>query len=288
MARRLLITGASGYVGGELAERAVRAGWTVVGTGATRSPNRDVFARGDALAARLDVRDAAAVRRLVTDVAPDAVVHAAYLQDGPEARAVVVDGSAHVAGAARAAGARLVHLSSDLVFAGDGDRPLREDDRAAPVLDYGRAKADAEAAVAAADPGAVVVRTSLVFGGPGAPVSRHEKLALEVARSARDLVFFADELRCPVQVGDLADALLELAERPGVAGPLHVAGADVVDRLTFARLVCASRGVDDGALRPGVTPPGRPRNCALDTSRAAALLQTQLRGVREVLVGRSA
>ena len=280
---RLLVTGASGYLGGEVAERAAAAAWAVVGTGATRSPRRDVFLRGDALAVRLDVRDPEAVARVVRDVRPDAVVHCAYVQDGPDVQAVVVDGSVHVARAARAAGARLVHLSSDLVFAGDGDRPLREDDPVAPVLPYGQAKAEAEAAVAQADPGAVLVRTSLILGGPGAEASRHEEVVEAVARGERDQAFYADELRSPVQVGDLASALLELCERPGVAGPLHVAGPDVVDRLELARLVCASRGLDASALRAGRTPPGRPRACALDVSRAAALLRTPVRGVRAVL-----
>lgn len=280
---RLLVTGASGYLGGEVAEVAARAGWTVVGTGATRSPSRDVFARGEALAARLDVRDARAVARLTADTRPDAVVHCAFVQDGPDARDVIVDGSRNVALAARQAGARLVHLSSDLVFAGDTGRPLREDDPVAPVLAYGRAKAGAETAVAWADPGAVLVRTSLILGGPGAELSRHEETILAVARGERDMAFFTDEVRCPVAVGDLAGAILELCERPGVAGPLHLAGGDAVDRLALARMVCAAYGEDDGGLRGAPTPPGRPRACVLDASRAAALLQTRLRGVREVL-----
>ncbi|HYF25066.1 MAG TPA: sugar nucleotide-binding protein [Baekduia sp.] len=280
---RLLVTGASGYLGGEVAERAARAGWTVVGTCWSRSPARDAFRRGDALAVRLDVRDAADVERVVADVRPDAVVHCAYRQDGGDADTVTADGTAHVAAAARRARARLVHLSSDLVFAGDLGRALREDDPVAPVLAYGAAKARAEAAVLVADPGAVVVRTSLVYGGPGAVRSRHEDLALAAARGEQGIAFYADEHRSPVQVGDLARALLELCERPGVAGPLHVAGAEGVDRLTFARLICAAHGVDDAALRAGRVPPGRPGDCVLDVSRAAALLDAPLRGVRAVL-----
>ncbi|WP_205696426.1 sugar nucleotide-binding protein [Conexibacter sp. SYSU D00693] len=280
---RLLVTGASGFLGGEVAERAVRAGRTVAGTCHTTSPAREVFLRGDAVAVRLDVRDAEAVARVVDDVRPDAVVHCAYVQDGPAAEATIVEGSRHVAAAARAVGARLVHLSSDVVFAGDLGRPLREDDPPAPVFPYGAAKARAEEEVAAADPGAVLVRTSLVFGGPGAERSKHEALAIAVARGEREMAFFTDEVRCPVQVGDLAAAVLELAARPGVAGPLHVAGTEAVDRLTFARLACEAAGVDASGLRGAPSPPGRPRDCALDVSRALALLETPLRGVSEVL-----
>jgi dTDP-4-dehydrorhamnose reductase len=88
-------------------------------------------------------------------------------------------------------------------------------------------------------------------------------------------VFFVDELRCPVQVDDLAAALVELC-RQEVAGPLHVAGPEAVSRWEFAALV-AGRPV---AGAPA--PPGRPLDCRLDCGRAAALLATRLRGVRSV------
>ena len=68
-----------------------------------------------------------------------------------------------------------------------------------------------------------------------------------------------------------------------MSGPLNVAGADAVSRLEFARLVVAARGGDPDAVRGGPHPPGRPGDCALDCSRAAALLRTRLRGVRDVL-----
>jgi dTDP-4-dehydrorhamnose reductase len=144
-----------------------------------------------------------------------------------------------------------------------------EADEPAPVTDYGRAKAAAEERVAATHPGALVVRTSLLYGGP--EPSKHELAARDPA-----LTFYTNEIRSPVQVGDLAAALLELAALD-VWGPLHVAGADAVSRAQFAELI-AGRPV-----RTGEAPPGRPLDCALDCSRAQALVRTRLRGVREVL-----
>nr|WP_267128312.1 sugar nucleotide-binding protein [Baekduia soli] len=154
----------------------------------------------------------------------------------------------------------------------------------APVTAYGRLKADAEAAVAHEHPGALAVRTSLLYGGPGAPRSRHEEVALAAAAGRRDVTFFADEIRCPVQVGDLAGALLEIAAR-SEAGVLHVAGADAVDRHAFARLVVVAAGLDPAGLAAGSRPPGRPGDCTLDCTRARGLLRTRLRGVGEVLGG---
>jgi dTDP-4-dehydrorhamnose reductase len=270
--RRLLVTGGSGYLGGTVLRLAADRGWEAVGTSFRTAGGP-----------RLDVRDAGAVRALVAAVRPACIVHTAYLQDGPEAWATNVSGSANVAAASAAAGARLVHVSTDLVFAGDAGRPYREDDPVEPAIEYGRAKAAAEAAVAAADPAAVLVRTSLIYGGE--TPSGHERRILEVADGRAELAFFTDELRCPVRAGDLAGALLALAD-VDVAGPLHLAGADGVSRHEFACLVAAANGRRADRLETALAAeiaPHRPRDCRLDGSRAAALLGGPLPGVRAVL-----
>jgi dTDP-4-dehydrorhamnose reductase len=203
------------------------------------------------------------------------VIHTAYRQDDRE---VTTDGAAAVADAAAGVGARLVHLSSDLVFDGSKGSPYTEDDRACPISDYGQAKADAERAVLAAHPQALVVRTSLIYGG--ARPSRAEQAALETAGST---VFFEDELRSPVVVSDLAAALLELLETD-LTGVLHVAGPDVVSRYELARLFAEAHGrPPEDIARGTIATSGlvRPANCALDSSRARALLRTRLRGVQE-------
>jgi dTDP-4-dehydrorhamnose reductase len=229
------------------------------------------------------VRDAAAVGALVAAVGPDCVIHTAYLQDGPDAWATNVDGSANVAAAAAAHGARLIHLSTDLVFDGRAGRPYTETDEPNPLLEYGRAKAAAEAAVTERHPGAAIVRTSLIYGGEG--LSGHERRILDVVDGRADLAFFTDELRCPVHVSDLAAALLALA-RTAHAGPLHLAGADGVSRYEMACLVAAAGGRETAHLRTTTSAgilPERPRDCRLDCSLAAALLGRRLPGIREIL-----
>jgi dTDP-4-dehydrorhamnose reductase len=268
---RLLVTGGSGHLGGELVRRARDAGWEAVGT-SFRTPG----------AVRLDVRDAAAVEALVAELAPDCVVHTAYVQDGPDAWSTNVDGSANVAAAAAGQGARLIHLSTDLVFDGRAG-PYTEGDAVSPLLEYGRSKVAGERVVAERHPEATIVRTSLIYGGEG--LSGHERRILDVVDGRADLAFFTDELRCPVRVSDLAGALLSLA---GIAhaGPLHLAGADGVSRYELACLVAAANGRETARLRTTTsagTLPERPRDCRLDCSRAAALLGGPLPGVREIL-----
>jgi dTDP-4-dehydrorhamnose reductase len=258
--RRLFVTGLGGYLGSELGRRAPAAGWEISGIAGSRE---------------LDVRDAAGVRAAVLRARPDVVVHTAYRMDDAS---VNVEGTRAVVAAAAAAGARLVHLSTDVVFGGS-ERPIVEDDPPDPVTDYGASKLEAERAC---PPDALVVRTSLLYAGRRP--STHEAAAIEAADGMRDMAFFTDEVRCPIAVGDLAAALLELAALD-VVGVLHVAGADAVDRLEFAQLVAAHHGRDPGALRGGIGGPGRPKRIVLDSSRARALLRTRLRGVREVLGG---
>ena len=113
--------------------------------------------------------------------------------------------------------------------------------------------------VAAAHPGAVLVRTSLLYGGT-AP-SKHELAARDPG-----CTFFTNEIRSPIQVTDLACALLELAELD-VSGPLHVAGADDVSRAEFAELIAGT------PVRTSRAPESRPLDCSLDSSRAQALLR---------------
>ena len=244
---RILVTGGTGYLGRELVAR-----------GCDGVSTRD-----------FDVRDPAAVAHALAN--HGAVIHTAYRQEGPDAWSITVGGSRTVAEAASAAGARLIHMSTDVVFSGARGRYV-EDDELDPVTEYGRAKAEAEREVSDSHPDALIVRTSLLYGGqtPG----RHEQDALEAR-----FPFFTDELRCPTHVADLADALVELIALD-VAGPLHVAAAEAVSRCEFARLIAKRDVPCTSTAEAGVT---RPLDCTLDSSRARALLATRLRDVHEGL-----
>jgi dTDP-4-dehydrorhamnose reductase len=276
---RLLVTGGTGYLGSELIQQAAASGWELVATahaGSVRPPQARWIT--------LDLRDAANAQRQLAALQPDVIIHTAYVQSGPDMHAITALGAGAVAAAARSVGARLIHMSTDVVFDGELGRPYAEDDPQSPISAYGQAKADSERLVAEAHPEALVVRTSLIYGGE--VPSKHEQVMLEAADGRAEFAFYSDELRCPIQVGDLAAALLELLSIPVWPRMLHIAGADSVSRIAFARLVAARGGRSTAGLREALSPGiagGRPRNCALDTARAQALLRTRLRGATEVL-----
>jgi dTDP-4-dehydrorhamnose reductase len=253
----LLVTGGCGYLGRELVRRGAERGWRVRATWFRRPP------AGEAEWVRADVRDPVAVHAAAVGV--DAVIHTAVDHGGEWT--TNVDAAAVVAGAARHA--RLVHLSSDVVFDGTRGR-YRETDDPKPVNVYGRSKLEAEQRVAAVHPAATLARTSLLYGG--AEPGRQERLAREGTR------FFVDEIRSPVHVGDLASALLDLLELDA-PGALHVAGGDDVSRFDLALLLGAARERIEAAQ----TSADRAPNVSLDSSRAARLLRTRLRGVYEVV-----
>ncbi|MEV6709197.1 SDR family oxidoreductase [Micromonospora wenchangensis] len=269
---RMLVVGGSGFLGGEVCRRGVAAGWSVVGTS-----HRGEIAVPGVGARRLDVTDRDAVRRLVAEVGPDVVVGTAYRADD---WTVTADGAAHVAYAAAEVGARLVHLSSDALHGGRPE-PYGDEEPPSPVHVYGAAKAAAETAVRAVDPSAVLVRTSLIVGEG----SRQIRLCREAL--AGRAVLFTDELRCPIDVTDLARAVLELATS-SYAGLLNVAGPDAVSRAELGLLVARRDGLDPGGMTTATGRSSglvRPTQVRLDSSRAAGLLRTRLRGVTELLAG---
>jgi dTDP-4-dehydrorhamnose reductase len=277
-ARRMLITGGTGYVGRALIAQAARAGWHVHATHHSQPPASDA-----ATWHALDIRDASAVQSLCTTVQPDCVIHTAFRQRDPDMWAITAVASAHVATAAHAVGAHLIHMSSDMVFDGMHDTPYTEAAPPAPITPYGGAKAAAEALVAALHPTCAIVRTSLVYGFE--PIDRHTQLVFDTLEGRSAAVFFLDEYRCPIWIVDLTAALLELVAL-SYTGIIHIAGAEPLNRHAFSRLLAAYHRRDPDQVPAGWSRdhlPPRPRTCMLDVQHAQMLLTTPLRGAQAVL-----
>jgi dTDP-4-dehydrorhamnose reductase len=283
MGKRLFITGGTGYLGSTLLRMLDGRGYEVGASYLSQQPP----SLPAVVWAPLDLRDPAAVRATLQGFRPDIVIHTAFVQYDPDLLAITAEGSGHVARAAAELGVRLIHMSSDVIFDGERPEPYTEDDSPTPITAYGAAKASAERLVAAAHPGAAIVRTSLIYGFD--PIDRQTRFALEIAAGQRNDRLFSDEYRCPIFVDDLAAALLELMETDYV-GVLNIAGAERLSRYELGTLLAQALGYDPAGIMSALSADlavRRPRNCALDISQACALLRTRLRGLREVLAERA-
>lgn len=271
---RILLTGSSGYLGRHLAPMAAEAATalrhTYFGNAPPPLPG----------AVRLDVRDGPAVRALVQAFAPDVIIHTAGSSGRPTMAEVITQGAQHITAAAQAAGVRLIHLSTDVVFDGR-QAPYREEDPLQPIHAYGRAKAHAEAIVSAHED-SVIVRTSLIYGLQ--EMDHGTAWLVNALRRQEPATLFVDQIRNPVWVVSLASACLELARLP-YRGILHVAGSQALSRAAFGLRMLDWWGVTERAvLRLGPGDGERwPADCRLDISRAQALLVTPLAGVDDVL-----
>lgn len=262
-----LVTGAAGMLGSRLVEILRERGRRTIAT------DRD----------ELDVTDAAGVRERVERERPAVIVNAAAWTDvdgaeDDEAAAAGLNAEApgHLAAAARATGARLVHLSTDYVFGGDGapsgNRAWRPDDPLAPVNAYGRTKAAGEAAVLAAGAEALVVRTSWLVDARGRNFLR-TMLGLAASREAIDVV--DDQVGRPTSAPHLARSIVELAER-GLTGVHHVTNGGTCSWHGLASRIVAAAGLAC-TVRPCPTsrfprPAPRPAWSVLDLEATEAVL----------------
>ena len=265
-----LITGASGQLGSyllrELHGRVDLAAW---------SGSR----RGDLLGVKLVPVGFTDLQNLTTAyraARPDVVIHGAALariadcqRDPPRARQINVAATAMLAEECARSGARLVFVSTDLIF--DGERgDYRETDEPSPLSVYGRTKRDAENIIRAA-PNTVVARLSLLYGPSLNGHSSFFDEQTAVLRTGRKVTLFTDEWRTPLDLVTAARALAALAvsDRTGI---LHIGGPERLSRYEMGLRLAASLGVDAsvivGATRDSVpSPEPRPRDTSLDSSR---------------------
>jgi dTDP-4-dehydrorhamnose reductase len=255
---RILLTGASGQLGSYL-RRELQGGDVTVW-----NSSREV-----------DLADADAVAAAFSAARPVLVLHAAALATvaecwrAPErAWAVNARGTELLAELADRAGARLLLVSTDLVFNGERGG-YREADAVAPLSVYGRSKAAAERATLACRNG-VVVRVSLLFGPTLAGRPSFFDQQVRSLRSGEPLTLFRDEWRTPISLPTAAQALVGIA-RSDHRGLLHLGGPERLSRLEMGQRLARSLGLSDAAIVPATradapAPEPRPRDTSLDSS----------------------
>jgi dTDP-4-dehydrorhamnose reductase len=264
---RWLVTGNRGQLGADLTAQLAGGGDTVLGV--------DVD--------ELDITDAAAVDAAVKDFAPDVVVNAAAYTavdraEGEEGVAYRVNatGPAHLAMALQRSGGRLVHVSTDYVFAGDATRPYEVTDEPDPRSAYGRTKLAGEVAVRELLPDrSWVVRTAWVYGAAGA---NFVKTMVRLERERETVSVVDDQRGSPTWSADLARGVIELTRSTAAAGLYHCTGTGDTTWYGFTRAIFEELGADPDRVLPITTaqfptPASRPAYSVLSDSawRAAGL-----------------
>ena len=270
----MLVTGVYGQLGRALERIAINRGFGVTG--------HDFDT--------LDICDPVAVGEAVGRTRPDAVVNcAAYTAvddcETDEATALAVNGAAvgYLASACNDVGARLVHISTDYVFAGDGRRPYKETDPVAPAGVYGRTKLEGELMARRAEQH-LIVRTAWLYGHGGGNFV--EAIRRQIDGGAASLRVVADQIGSPTYCDDLATALVDLVASEA-SGVVHGTNDGATSwhgfAVEIARLLGSEIPVAPVTTAEFPRPAPRPAYSVLDGSRMQTLIGRALPSWQDAL-----
>lgn len=272
---KLLITGASGFLGWNLAQLAA-PNWQVYGTA-----SRHVLPLPQGTMIKLDLTDRAGLRTFLTELKPDAIIHAAA-QSQPnacqaqpeEAYRINVTASRDIAQYCAEATIPCVFTSTDLVFDGRHS-PYRETDPVSPVNCYGEQKVAAEEVMQACYPGVAIARMPLMFGIPSPASGSFIQPFLAKLRSQTPLTLFTDEYRTPVSAITAAQGIL-LALSQGQGEILHLGGKERISRYELGRLMAKVLEINPDLIQPCLQQDvpmaaPRPADVSLNSEKAYAL-----------------
>ena len=245
---KLLITGASGFLGWNLAQIA-RSQWETHGF----YHQQPIEIAGVALH-QVDLTDIERVKAEIDRIAPDAIIHTAaasnpnFCQQQPElSHCINVVASQALAQICAAAKIPLVFTSTDLVFDGT-QAPYLETNPVSPLNIYGEQKVAAERAILAIGDRAVICRMPLMFGDAPSTATSFIQPWLKSLSAGQSLQLFVDEFRTPVSATTAAKGLLlALTAPPGI---MHLGGSERISRYEFGLLMADVFGFDRSLLSP--------------------------------------
>ncbi len=269
---KVFVTGVSGQLGHDVVHELTRRGHQAVGS--------DLAPAAPAVA--LDITDAAAVQRVLAEVQPDAVIHCAAWtavdaaeeeENRAKVVAVNVDGTQHLATACQQLGCKLMYISTDYVFDGQGETPWTADcTQYAPLNVYGATKLAGEQAVRATLDAHFIVRIAWVFGLNG---KNFIKTMLALGQKYETLRVVCDQIGTPTYTFDLARLLVDMIETDRY-GTYHATNeGGYISWYDFAVAIFKKAGMSTQVLpvttaEYGVSKAARPFNSRLDKSKLVA------------------
>lgn len=228
---KVLVTGVKGQLGYDVAGELAKRGAEVVGV--------DVD--------EMDITDEAAVQRVILGAAPDAVVHcAAYTavdaaEDNEEmCRRVNADGTRYIAGVCKKLDIKMLYISTDYVFDGQGTRPWEPDDERNPLSVYGQTKYEGELAVQDALDKYFIVRITWTFGVNG---KNFVKTMLRLAETNSSIRVVNDQYGSPTATADLAVLLSDMIETEKY-GIYHATNEGICTWYEFTCEIFRQAGID--------------------------------------------
>lgn len=279
MSGRIFIVGASGLIGSHLYGNFLLDYYCV---GSHYRFRTDNFVH-------LDIRNKqevmGAFKKYLPDIVlcPAAVSNVDYCEQYPvEARGVNIDGIKNVAVGAINSGAKMIFFSSDYIFNGKSG-PYSEEDVPSPINEYGRQKVEAESFIRANLNNYLIIRTTVVYGWEDQGKNFVTNLLKNIKDKKKVQVPY-DQVGSPTYADNLAKAVKKLIEE-NKTGIYNIAGTDILDRFSLAKLVCDVFEVDASRVVPVTTRElnqraPRPLKAGLKTDKIAAESGIELIGAR--------
>lgn len=294
---KVLVTGVSGQLGHDVMNELFRRGIEGVGSGmeASYGGAQDGSPVTSMEYVRLDITDFEAVKKVVESIRPDAIIHcaawtavdAAEDEDKREkVKAVNVDGTRYLAEAAKAVDAKMLYLSTDYVFNGQGTKPWDPDEKDyAPLNVYGQTKLDGEKAVSSILTKYFIVRIAWVFGING---KNFIKTMLNVGKTHDEVRVVNDQIGTPTYTYDLARLLVDmiLSDKYGYYHATNEGG--FISWYDFTKEIYRQAGYSTRVIpvtteEYGLSKAKRPFNSRLDKSKLVKMGFTPLPDWKDAL-----
>ncbi len=280
--KKILITGASGFLGGHVYKLAMDRFETYAGF-----HDHTINEKGEWV--QLDLADTEKLSQVIHKIKPDVVVHSAAIsnldlceKDPDFAYKINTTGTLHLARLAKEMNFRLIFISTDMVFNGQAGM-YKVSDPVSPIAVYGQSKVTAENGILDEKINAVIIRSALIYGRPATGGSSFSMWIENQLFENKPVSLYHDQFRTPILVNNLTSLIIEIAES-NITGIIHGGGSERIDRYHFGLKMCELGGFDSSLLsaismHEHNPPAPRPQDVSLDIAKTIQQCKTPILNV---------